>query len=305
MTAYAYYPGCSLSGLGKPYDESLRAVFAHLGLGLEEIPDWNCCGATSYMSVSEEKAVALAARNLAIAERGSAEVVAPCAACFLVLTKAQHMMADYPALAAKVQKGLAAAGLAYEGRAVVRHPLDILVNDVGLEAIRAKVTTALTGYRVAPYYGCQVVRPLAGYRVAPYYGCQVVRPYGTFDDPLRPQTLDRLMEAAGAKVVDYPLKAHCCGGSLTGTMEEIGVRLNFLLLKEAKTRSANVLATVCPLCQYNLEAYQDKMRRTFNEDVTLPVVYFTQLLGLAFGLSPVSLGLQRNFVTAEPLPAMA
>ena len=288
MTAYAYYPGCSLSGLGKPYDESLRAVFGHLGLGLDEIPDWNCCGATSYMSISEDKAVALAARNLAIAEKGGAEIVAPCAACYLVLTKAQHMIAEYPELAAKVHKGLAAAGLAYEGRAVVRHPLDILVNHVGLEAIRAKVT-----------------HPLAGYRVAPYYGCQVVRPYGGFDDPLRPQTLDRLMAAAGADVVDYPLKAHCCGGSLMGTMEAIGVRLNFLLLKEAKARSANVLATLCPLCQYNLEAYQGRMRRTFTEDVSLSVAYFTQLLGLAFGLEPTALGLQRNFVIAEPLPAMA
>ena len=288
MTRYAYYPGCSLSGLGKPYDESLRAVFSHLGLGLEEIGDWNCCGATSYMSLSEDKAVALAARNLALARPMNAEVVAPCAACYLVLTKAQHMMAEYPALAARVHQGLKAAGLTYPEHVTVRHPLDILVNDVGLDAVKAKVT-----------------RPLKGYRVAPYYGCQVVRPYGTFDDPLRPQTLDRLMEAAGAHVVDYPLKAHCCGGSLMGTMEEIGVRLNFLLLKEAKTRSANVLATVCPLCQYNLEAYQGKMRHTFNDDISLPIVYFTQLLGLAFGLSPTSVGLQRNLVTAEPLPAMA
>jgi heterodisulfide reductase subunit B2 len=288
MTAYAYYPGCSLSGLGKPYDESLRAVFGHLGLHLEEIADWNCCGATSYMSLSEDKAVALAARNLALARPMNAEVVAPCAACYLVLTKAQHMMAEYPALAARVHKALGVAGLTYPERVVVRHPLDILVNDVGLDAIRARVA-----------------RPLTGYRVAPYYGCQVVRPYGTFDDPLRPQTLDLLMAAAGAHVVDYPLKAHCCGGSLMGTMEAIGVRLNFLLLKEAKARTANVLATVCPLCQYNLEACQGRMRRTYHEDVTLPVVYFTQLLGVAFGLSPESLGLQRNFVTAEPLPAMA
>jgi heterodisulfide reductase subunit B len=288
MTAYAYYPGCSLSGLGKPYDESLRAVFGHLGLRLDEIADWNCCGATSYMSLSEDKAVALAARNLALARPMNAEVVAPCAACYLVLTKAQHMMAEYPALAARVHRALGVAGLTYPEHVTVRHPLDILVNDVGLDAIKAKIT-----------------RPLAGYRVAPYYGCQVVRPYGTFDDPLRPQTLDRLMAAAGAHVVDYPLKAHCCGGSLMGTMEDIGLRLNFLLLKEAKARTANVLATVCPLCQYNLEAYQGTMRRAFNEDVTLPIAYFTQLLGLAFGLSPTAVGLQRNFVTAEPLPAMA
>ncbi|MGE5199640.1 MAG: CoB--CoM heterodisulfide reductase iron-sulfur subunit B family protein [Rhodospirillaceae bacterium] len=288
MTRYAYYPGCSLSGLGKPYDESLRAVFGHLGLGLEDIADWNCCGATSYMSVSEDRAVALAARNLALAGAIDADVVAPCAACYLVLTKAQHMMGEYPALAARVHKGLEAAGLKYPAKVTVRHPLDVLVNDVGLDAVKAKVT-----------------RPLEGYRVAPYYGCQVVRPYGAFDDPLRPQTLDRLMAAAGAQVVDYPLKAHCCGGSLMGTMEDIGLRLNFLLLKEAKARSANVLATVCPLCQYNLEAYQGRMRRSFHEDVSLPVVYFTQLLGLAFGLSPSALGLQRNFVTAEPLPAMA
>ena len=288
MAAYAYYPGCSLSGLGKPYDESLRAVFGHLGLGLEEIADWNCCGATSYMSVSEDKAVALAARNLALARSMNAEVVAPCAACYLVLTKAQHMMAEYPALAQRVRNALKVAGLSYPEHVTVRHPLDILVHDVGLEAIRARVT-----------------RPLDGYRVAPYYGCQVVRPYGTFDDPLRPQTLDRLMAALGAQVVDYPLKAHCCGGSLMGTMEEIGVRLNFLLLKEAKARTANVLATVCPLCQYNLETYQGHMRRTFHEDVSLPIVYFTQLIGLAFGLEPKSLGLQRNFVTAAPLPAMA
>jgi len=288
MTAYAYYPGCSLSSLGKPYDESLRAVFGHLGLGLEEIADWNCCGATSYMSVSEDRAVALAARNLALAGPMKAEVVAPCAACYLVLTKAQHMMAEYPALAARVHTGLKAAGLTYPEHVTIRHPLDILVNDVGLDAIKAKVT-----------------RPLTGYRIAPYYGCQVVRPYGAFDDPLRPQTLDRLLAAVGAHVVEYPLKAHCCGGSLMGTMEDIGIRLNFLLLKEAKARTANVLATLCPLCQYNLEAYQGRMRRNFNEDVSLPVAYFTQLLGVAFGLSPTSLGLHRNFVTAEPLPAMA
>ncbi|HPK72290.1 MAG TPA: CoB--CoM heterodisulfide reductase iron-sulfur subunit B family protein [Vicinamibacterales bacterium] len=285
MSAYAYYPGCSLSGLGKPYDESVRAVFAHLGLGLEEIPDWNCCGATSYMSISGDKAVALAARNLALAEPMGLEIVAPCAACYLVLSKAQHTISGYPEIAARVHKGLQAAGLAYAGRAVIRHPLDVLVNAVGLDAIAAKV-----------------IRPLTGCRVAPYYGCQIVRPYSGFDDPLRPQTMDRLLEALGARVVEYPLKAHCCGGSLMGTMEDIGVRMSFLLLKEARARTANMVATACPLCQYNLEAYQGQMRRTYGEDVTIPIVYFTQLMGLAFGLAPKALGIQRNLVTADPLP---
>jgi heterodisulfide reductase subunit B len=288
MAAYAYFPGCSLSGLGKPYDESLRTIFAHLGLELNEIPDWNCCGATSYMSVNENKAVALAARNLALAEQMKLEVVAPCSACYLVLSKAQHVMADYPALADKVHKGLAAAGLSYHGRVVIRHPLDILMNDVGPQAIKARV-----------------VAPLAGYRVAPYYGCQIIRPYGSFDDPLRPVLLGRLMLLLGAEVVEYPVKARCCGGSLMGTMEDIGLRLTYLLIKEATSRRANVLATVCPLCQYNLEAYQGQMRRTFKDDCALPIAYFTQLVGLAFGLRPKALGLQRNFVTAAPLPVTA
>jgi heterodisulfide reductase subunit B len=288
MTAYAYFPGCSLSGLGKPYDESMRAVFAHLGLQLNEIPDWNCCGATSYMSVDQNQAVALAARNLALAERMQQEIVAPCAACYLVLSKAQHVMADYPATGEKVRQGLRAAGLEYSGRGAVRHPLDILMNDVGPAALKAKV-----------------VAPLAGYRVAPYYGCQVVRPYGAFDDPLRPVLLEKLMALLGAEAVEYPLKARCCGGSMMGTIEEIGLRLNYVLIKEARTRGANMMATLCPLCQYNLEAYQGKMRRTFKDDCDLPIVYFTQLIGLAFGLQPKALGLQRNFVTAAPLPVMA
>jgi heterodisulfide reductase subunit B len=288
MAAYAYFPGCSLTGIGRPYDESVRAVFSHLGLDLEEIPDWNCCGATSYMSIHEEKAVALASRNLAIAESMDRDIVAPCAACYLVLTKAQHVLAEYPRIAAKVRHGLSEAGLACRGTARIRHPLDILANDVGVEALRARVTNRLDGYRVAPYYGCQVVRP-----------------YGAFDDTFAPKTLERVLGAAGADVIDYALKTRCCGGSLMGTQEEVGLRLSFLLLREARERGANVVATLCPLCQFNLESHQGRMRRVFGEDVTMPVAYFTQLVGLALGLSPKSLGLQRNFVVAAPLPVPA
>ena len=288
MAAYAYFPGCSLTGLGRPYDESVRAVFSHLGLGLEEIPDWNCCGATSYMSIHEEKAVALASRNLALAEAMDRDVVAPCAACYLVLTKAQHVLAEYPRIAAKVRRGLDAAGLPCRGTARVRHPLDIIANDVGVDVLRERVTKRLEGYRVAPYYGCQVVRP-----------------YGAFDDTFAPQTLERVLGAIGAEVIDYPVKTRCCGGTLMGTQEDVGLRLTFLILREARERDANVVATLCPLCQYNLESYQGRMRRVFGEDVAIPIAYFTQLVGLALGLSPKSLGLHRNFVVAAPLPVPA
>jgi heterodisulfide reductase subunit B len=288
MAGYAYFPGCSLTGLGKPYDESVRAVFRHLELPLEEVPDWNCCGATSYMSIDEEKAVALASRNLALAEAMGRDVVAPCAACYLVLAKAQHVLADYPRVAEKVQRGLHEAGLSYRGGVRVRHPLDILAHDVGIDALRARVT-----------------KPLEGYRVSPYYGCQVVRPYGGFDDTFAPQSLERVLAAVGATIVDSPLKTRCCGGSLMGTQEEVALRLSFLVLREARARGANVVATLCPLCQFNLEGYQERMARAFGEEATMPVAYFTQLAGLALGLDPRVLGLQRNFVVAAPLPVPA
>jgi heterodisulfide reductase subunit B2 len=286
MPAYSYFPGCSLTGMGKPYDESVRAVFNNLGVALEEVPDWNCCGATSYMSVDEEKAVTLAARNLALAEKMKKELMAPCSACYLVLLKAGRLMAKYPETADRTAARLKRVDLAYHGMVTVKHPLQILVDDIAPEVLQSKVKN-----------------PLKGYRVAPYYGCQIVRPFAAFDDARNPVKMDRLLEMMGAQVVDYPLKTRCCGASLMGTIEEVAVRLSFHLLKAAKDRGANVIVTACPLCQFNLEGYQDQMKRRFHEDVRLPVVYFSQLVGIAMGLKPRALGLQRNFVTAPPLPA--
>jgi heterodisulfide reductase subunit B len=279
---YTYYPGCSLKGTGKAYEESLLAVFRTLGVETEEIDDWNCCGATSYSSVHNSAAFALAARNLAIAEPMKQDVLAPCAACYLVLEKTKRYIKNHPHLDERVRRGLAAAGLRYNGDVRVRHPLDVLVNDVGLDAVRAKVT-----------------RPLEGLKVAPYYGCQVVRPYSTFDHQTYPVTMDRLLEAVGATVVRYPLKTKCCGGSLTGTLPDVGVRLAWFLIREAKKRGADVIATLCPLCHFNLDSYQDKIARDC-EKVSVPTVYFTQLVGVAFGHSEKELGLNRNIVSAHP-----
>ena len=286
--SYVYFPGCSLKSTGRAYEESMITVFDALGIALPEIDDWNCCGATAYMSISELKAFALSARNLAIAERqgnGSqgVDVVVPCAACYLGLNKTQHYLADNPGIRAKVNEALHAANLEYAGNARIRHPLDVLINDIG----EAKVKE-------------HVKKPLEGMKVACYYGCQLVRPYAEFDNQDEPTTMDRLMTALGAEVVDWPLKTRCCGGSLTGTVSEVGQRLSFLLLKEASKRGCDVIATACPLCQFNLECYQSTMNRNYNDSVNVPVAYFTQLMGIAFGLESKKLGLQRLFVPMRP-----
>jgi heterodisulfide reductase subunit B len=283
---YSYFPGCSLKGLGRAYEESLLPVLKHLGVELDELEDWNCCGATAYMAVDEGKACVLAARNLALAQKsGHAQMLAPCAACYLVLNKAQHYLQEYPAMRATVDRALDTAGLKFSGTLPVRHPLDVLINDVGLDAIKQKVR-----------------RPLSGLKVAPYYGCQMVRPYATFDDQYNPTTMDRLIEALGATVVRYPLKTKCCGGSLTGTVPEAGIRMVYILHNEARKRGADCLATVCPLCQFNLDAYHAPLRAQYGP-VVVPTVYFTQLMGLAFGLPEEDLGLRRAAVPFRWRPA--
>ena len=285
---YAYFPGCSLKGTGRAYEESLLPVLRHLGVEVQEIEDWNCCGATAYMAVDEGKACAAAARNLALAERtGLRQMLAPCSACYLVLNKAQHYLNEYPTMRRVVTRALDSVGLQCRGDTAVRHPLDVLLHDVGLDAIKQKVT-----------------RPLTGLKVAPYYGCQIVRPYATFDDQANPESMDKLLAALGATVVRWPLKTKCCGGSLTGTLPEAGLRLSYILLKEALKRGADVIATVCPLCQFNLDSYHAKIAARW-EPVRIPTVYFSQLMGLAFGLPAEQTVLHRGMVPLrfEPAPA--
>ncbi len=282
---YQYFPGCSLKGMGRAYEESFLAVARALGIEINELEDWNCCGATAYMSIDETKSYALAGRNLAIAERNASDVIAPCSACYLVLNKTIHGMSENPDLHGKVSRALKAGGLEYKGTAKVRHPLDVLLNDVGLEEIKKRIKT-----------------PLAGMKLAPYYGCQIVRPYATFDDQRDPVFMDKLITASGAESVDWPLKTRCCGGSLTGTVPEAGLRLAYIILKEARKRGAQAIVTPCPLCQFNLDGYQEQIASKY-ERIDMPVLYFTQVLGLAMGLSAKELGIKRGIISAEKVLA--
>lgn len=281
----AYYPGCSLESSSDAYDISVRAVCEVLNLELEEVDDWNCCGATEASALGQIGALALVARNLARVAPDQDQLVAPCAACYLNLKKTDKVLATEPAISSKVAAALAAGDLAYEpGRLTIRHLLDVIYEAVGEDTIRAAVTRPLTGLRVAPYYGCQTVRPVHHAENAEY-----------------PTRLDDVMRWLGAEVVDYPLKTHCCGGHMTQISEEMSNELIRRLLANADTWKADVIVCLCPMCQLNLDAYQGKVNNAFNTDFSLPILFVTQLIGYALGLKPSALGFGKEIVAAKPV----
>jgi heterodisulfide reductase subunit B len=264
---------------------SLEAVAVNLGLEFETIDDWNCCGATEYHTIDKLAAHAVIARNLALVDERMDQVVAPCSACYLNLKKTDRLMTEHPDLDAQVNRALAAGDLSYDaGRLNVRHILDVLYHDVGEQAIRD-----------------HVAQPLRGLRVAPYYGCVVVRPYDDLDNSEYPSRLDELLGWLGAEVVDYPVKAHCCGGHMAQISEEQAFELIRRLLSSADEYDADVIACLCPMCQLNLDAYQDRVNSHYHTRFDLPVLFFTQLVGLALGLDRTALGIGKEIVTADPV----
>jgi len=282
---YAYYPGCSLECNAAAYDWSVRAVAEVFGLQLPEIDDWNCCGATEYFSQDELTACAVIARNLALVDPQLDQVVAPCAACYLNLKKVDRLMAEDAKMGDLINQALAAGGLHYTpGRVQVRHFLEVLHTDVGEERIRQKV-----------------VRPLTGLRVAPYYGCQWVRPFKEVDNPEYPTKMDDVLRWVGAEVIDYPVKAHCCGGHMTQISEPQAFELIRRLLYSAEEYKADLIACMCPMCQLNLDAYQSRVNSFFNTHFKIPIVYFTQVVGLALGLDMQRLGFGKEIVAARPV----
>jgi len=284
MKKYAYFPGCSLEKIAHSYHLSAVETTRKLGVELKELEDWNCCGATTYFHVDELLAYTLAARNLAMAEKDGLDLVAPCSGCFKnMYFAAAHLKRD-PDLAEHINFALEEDNLHFSGKIAVRHLIEIFVNDVGLEEIKKKVS-----------------HPLNGLRVAPYYGCQILRPRKDHEDVERPQFFEDLMSAIGADPVDYPLKLHCCGGSLIITSRPAALSVVRSLLQCAVDRGAAVIATACPLCQVNLECYQQQVNQEFGTKFSLPILYFTQLLGLALGIPPKPLGIGKELISLGPI----
>ncbi len=283
MKRVAYYQGCSLEGLAVEYDLSTRAVCEALGIELVEIPDWNCCGSTPAHSLDPLLSAALAGRNLALATRqGCNTVMTPCPGCLRSLKGALEV---YDEASTRVDF-LHLLGMPFDGSIKVISVLQLLYEDVGPEAIASRV-----------------VRPLADLAIAPYYGCLLSRPasFAQFDDPEQPISMDRLLQAAGATVPDFPYKTECCGATYGVTRNGIVGRLSGRILDMALRLGAQAMAVACPLCQQNLDLRQDQVGRQWKRNFDMPVLYITQAIGLALGLDPEKLGLDKLFVNASPL----
>jgi heterodisulfide reductase subunit B len=283
LRTYSYFPGCTQEFSGKGSALSIEAIAERfLGLELLELEDWTCCGSTPYASLDKLESTVVAARNLALAEKRGLDLVTPCSACTLNMHGINLKLKENPKLMELVNEALAVAGLEYRGSTRVRHFTEVLVNDVTPERIASKVQRRLNGLRVAPYYGCQMVRP----------------DYG-FDNPEYPQSLDRLVASLGAEAVPYPLKSRCCGGSLIISEERIALGLIYKLLSSAAKMGVQCIVTPCPMCQMNLDAYQSRVNSKFKANFKLPVLFITQLIGLALGIDAKSLGLDTNIVSPK------
>jgi heterodisulfide reductase subunit B2 len=280
MMRYAYFPGCSLESTAWDFDRSTRALCAALGVELTEIAGWVCCGSTPAHSQNASLATALPAVNLQIAQSMHAPVVTACASCYSRLRVANHEIRNSLTKRRQIEQ---ITNAPYDGSVEVIHLLDLLTNHVGQKAIAQKIKRPLTGLKVASYYGCLLSRPPS---------------ISAFESADQPVSMDRLLEAAGAIPVQWPYKTECCGASLSLTDPAITSRLGKKLLEMARTAGADCVSVACPLCQSNLDLRQsDALAAGAGE--TIPVLYVTQLLGLALGLTPEALGLDALSINAD------
>ncbi len=275
---FAYYPGCTLSTTAKEFGQSMEAMCRVLGIELEEVPDWNCCGASCATTLNHALDLNLNARNLSLAAPLGLDLAVPCAACFARLKGAQHELSEDPELLDHVEGG---EQLKQHGLPRVLNFLQVMDRAVDLDELKTRV-----------------VRPLTGLRPAAYYGCLLLRPPDTAesDDPERPEAMERILEALGCEPVTWYAKTDCCGAALAATRGDIVETLCTKIAERARKAGANCLATACPMCHLNMES-----RQRPDKHAPLPTFFVTELIGLALGLRPQEVGLGAHLVNPRPL----
>lgn len=289
MAKVAYYPGCALEGSGGPYDHSTRAIVKKLDLQMEKLQDYNCCGAMEVKNVHPMLQTYLSSRNLAIAaeQMGYDTVMAPCNGCYHNLKKAEFELSTSEEALNTVQDlAKKADDPVYQGNVRTVHLLEWLMEEVGPEGIKQRISKSLNGIKVANYYGCMYTRPR---QIFP----EKDKGPGS-ESTYKPHFMDDLLAAAGAENVDFPLKTACCGGAHTLSDADTSTQLVLNLLQAAEDSGAEVIATECPTCHSGLEMHQVRAEKVFGIKTSVKILYFTQLLGLALGLSPRKLGIHEN-----------
>jgi len=276
---YSYFPGCSAESTARDMHESTLAVAAALGVELVEPHGWTCCGATAGHQTDRVLAAALPAATLIKAADAGLDLIVNCAACYNRMKVANHEIATNQQVRAEVAE---ATGRDYDGSVKVRHLLEVLLEDVGIDAITAALRGSLAGMKVASYYGCLLVRP---------------KEVTGFDDPENPTSLDRLITAMGGTALDWPHKVECCGGGLSMSRTDVVVNLTDSIVGMAKAAGAECIAVSCPMCQINLDMRQLDIARIKGTRHEMPVLYITQLLGLCLGLPAQNLGLNKLMIS--------
>jgi len=272
-----FYPGCSLKGSSREYAESVLAMAKSFDIDVQEISDWNCCGATAAHNLNRELSLALPARILALAEKqGLTEIVVPCAACYSRLTVTRHELLKDPVLKARISE---INNLEFKGNVTILNIIQMIDK------------------YVTPVLESRVIKPF-DHKVACYYGCYLVRPHEilNFDREEDPQTMDELMLKIGATPVDWAYKTECCGAGLSVSRTSSVGRLSGKIIGDAKDRGAEAMIVACPMCHSNLDMRRDSINSYLGEEVDIPVLYITQAIGLAVGIDRKALGLQRHFV---------
>jgi len=273
----AYFPGCTLRTKGANYDRSGRAVAAALDMPLDELKDWQCCGATFPLATDNSMALVAPTRLLTQAQKSGGHVTTLCAICFHVLRRTQNFLGEHPEMLERINWFTEET---YEGKARVSHFLELLRDDIGWEKVNQKVTRPLKGLKVAPYYGCLLLRPFSEIKL---------------DDPEEPRILNECLAALGAEVIDFPFKDECCGSYLLVSKPDLPKKLSMDILNSARQHGAQAIVTACPLCQFNLD-YPQRTGGGMTLKNTMPVLYFTQLMAIALGLEESTWGMDTHYV---------
>ena len=275
---YGYFPGCSQTGSAKEYDISLRKVIEKLGTSLNEIKDWSCCGATSAHATNHKLSTALAMRNIMLAEQqGMENIIAPCAACYNRLIMSQFETANHPGIKKETEELLSAK---FKKDVKGFNVLELFLK-IGIDRISENRKRELSDLKVACYYGCLLVRPAA---------------ITKFDDAEDPSSMEKIVEATGAKTIDWNFKVECCGAAHSISRRDIVVDLSKKILDDAKEHGANVMVVACPMCHTNLDMRQRAMKRAYPDHEDFPVLYLTELIGLALGMNEKELGIDLHYI---------